>query len=163
MNRGLPTLLGTVLALFVATPVLAEGSAWDKSLETLGVKPTVTVYRSPTCGCCGAWLDHLRKHDFHVVDIQTTDMGSIKQRYGVPAQLASCHTAEVDGYVIEGHVPADDIKRLLKSRPTVAGLSVPQMPAGSPGMEMGGRKDPFTVVQFQKNGKFDAFREYWTY
>ncbi len=77
--------------------------------------------------------------------------------------MASCHTAVIDGYVIEGHVPADDIKRLLKTRPAISGLSVPGMPAGTPGMEMGGRKDPFAVIQFSHDGEWDSYKEYWDY
>ncbi len=90
-------------------------------------------------------------------------MAAVKLELGVPSAMASCHTATIDGYVIEGHVPADDIKRLLKERPDVAGLSVPAMPAGTPGMEMGGRKDPFRVLSFDASGDIEVFREYRDY
>ncbi len=147
----------------LSLPMLASASPWDRALEQYTGDKSITVYRSPTCGCCSAWIEHLERHDFQVTDIKTQEMRTIKQRHGVPARLASCHTAIIDGYVIEGHVPADDIKRLLRQRPQVAGLSVPQMPVGSPGMEQGSRKDPFAVVQFERNGAFEAFNEYWAY
>ncbi len=114
--------------------------------------PKVTVYKSPYCGCCTAWSEHLRDNGFDVTEIKREDMTSVKTKLGVPAQLESCHTAMVDGYVIEGHVPADDIKRLLKERPDAHGLSVPGMPIGSPGMEQGDHKDRYTTVIFGKEG-----------
>jgi hypothetical protein len=95
----------------------------------------VTVHKSPSCGCCGKWAEHLRQHGFAVALRSTEDLDPVKLKYGVPANLASCHTALVGGYVIEGHVPAADIRRLLDQRPAVSGLTVPGMPAGSPGME----------------------------
>jgi hypothetical protein len=98
-----------------------------------------------------------------VTDIKTDQIGRVKGVYSVPPELASCHTAVIDGYVIEGHVPADDIKRLLHSRPDVRGLSVPQMPVGTPGMEMGDRKDHFKVISFSDAGEISVFREYTDY
>jgi hypothetical protein len=114
--------------------------------------PTMLVYKSPTCGCCTAWVDHVRQAGFRVVVRDTVDVQPVKDRWGVPRTLASCHTARVGGYAIEGHVPADVIKRLLKQRPAVAGIAVPGMPMGSPGME-GGRPEPYDVVSFEKQGK----------
>ncbi|MFQ5889512.1 MAG: DUF411 domain-containing protein [Gemmatimonadota bacterium] len=111
----------------------------------------VTVYKSPTCGCCSKWVDHLRKSGFEVVALDVTDLVSVKARHGVPPELSSCHTATVEGYVIEGHVPADLIARLLEERPEVAGLAVPGMPMGSPGME-GARKDPYDILAFDREG-----------
>lgn len=111
----------------------------------------ITVYKSPTCGCCEKWISHLEANGFRVTAYDTNDMDSIKQQQGVPAQLGSCHTALVEGYVIEGHVPADDIRRLLKEKPVAAGLAVPGMPMGSPGME-GPRKDPYNVLLFNRSG-----------
>ncbi len=112
--------------------------------------PTVEVYKSPTCGCCSKWVDHLRDHGFTV---NTHDIGNEKARAeaGISSDLGSCHTATVNGYAIEGHVPADDIKRLLKERPRAVGLSVPDMPHGSPGMETG-RIDPYNVLLIRKPG-----------
>jgi hypothetical protein len=123
----------------------------------------ITVYRSPTCGCCGKWLEHMKKNGFIVKDIKTEEMDKIKQQYGVPKNLQSCHTGVVDGYVIEGHVPAADVRDLLKKRPDAAGLAVPGMTVGTPGMEMGGKKDPFDVVEFDKQGHARTFHEYRSY
>ena len=95
----------------------------------------ITVYRSPSCGCCGGWIEHAQKHGFKVKDIKTDDLEAVKQKYNVPPELAACHTTIVDGYVMEGHIPADDIKRFLTEKPNLAGLAVPGMPIGTPGME----------------------------
>lgn len=108
---------------------------------------TVTVWKSPTCGCCGDWVTHMRQAGFNVVVHDKDDMQTVKQARGVPSQLQSCHTAEVDGYILEGHVPAADVRRLLAERPRARGLAVPGMPQGSPGMETG-QKDPYDVILF---------------
>lgn len=97
----------------------------------------VTVYKSPTCGCCGEWVKHMRANGFRVETHDVDDVSPIRRRYGIPSALASCHTAIVGGYAIEGHVPASDIQQLLRDRPKIIGLSVPGMVAGSPGMEQG--------------------------
>lgn len=138
-------------------------SVWDKETEALSEPLEITVYRSPTCNCCGKWIKHMKKHQFKVTDIVSDDMNAVKNKYGVPSKLASCHTAVINGYVIEGHVPAGDIKELIKTTPDVVGLSVPGMPMGTPGMEMGGRKDPFDVIAFDKEGKQKKFKEYSFY
>jgi len=117
----------------------------------------VTVYMSPTCGCCKEWVKHLQTNGFSVTAHNVDDIMVAKKTNGVPAALGSCHTAKVDGYVIEGHVPASDIKRLLKERPPVLGLAVPGMPVGSPGMEQGGRKDRYDVLTFDKQGKTSVY------
>ena len=114
--------------------------------------PEVVVHRDPSCGCCGAWADHLRRAGFPVNIIETGTLNAVKRRLGVPADLASCHTAEVAGYVIEGHVPAGAIQRLLAERPQAAGLAVPGMPIGSPGME-GGASDTYEVLLFGRQGR----------
>lgn len=142
-----------VLGVFFAALSFALACAEDKPVE-------VTVYRSPTCGCCGKWIDHMKQNNFNVKDNITDDMEAIKGRYGVPKEMASCHTAIVDGYVVEGHVPAADIVKLLKTKPKVAGLAVPGMVTGSPGMEMGGRADPYDVVSFDKEKHFQVFNHY---
>jgi len=116
----------------------------------------VTVYKSPTCSCCQRWIDHLEANGFEVDTREVPDVKPVKQEKGVPQQLASCHTAEVDGYVIEGHVPASDIKRLLEERPPVRGLAVPEMPIGSPGME-GPNPEPYDVIAFDDKGKTEVF------
>lgn len=122
--------------------------------------PDVTVYRSPDCSCCGGWINHLKAQGFEIKDFPTPDIEAVKQKYNVPDNLASCHTALVNGYVIEGHVPAQDIKRLLQEKPNSLGLSVPQMPVGTPGMEMGNQKDPFTVFSFDNKSRVAVFNKY---
>jgi hypothetical protein len=123
-------------------------------------EPAVTVHKTPWCGCCGDWVDHLRDNGFDVTVHEHEDLSPIRIRLDVPLALGSCHTAEVGGYAIEGHVPATDIRRLLDERPArVQGLSVPGMPVGSPGMEMGDRRDPFDVVAFG-DGVTEVFTEY---
>lgn len=139
-------------------------SVWDKETESSysGVKE-VTVYRSPSCGCCGEWMKHMQKHGFEIKDdIKTEEMEAIKQKHNVPQQLASCHTAIIDGYVMEGHIPADDIKRFLASKPKETGLAVPGMVLGTPGMEAA-KKQPFTVTSFNKDGEVEVFKAYQTY
>lgn len=137
-------LLGSVAFGAAAAHVVA--AAQDPPL------PTMLVYKSPTCGCCTAWVEHVRRAGFRVVVRDTVDVQPVKDRWGVPPALGSCHTARVGGYVIEGHVPADVVQRLLKEKPVVLGLAAPGMPMGSPGME-GGRPEPYNVVSFEKHGK----------
>jgi hypothetical protein len=120
----------------------------------------ITVYKSPTCGCCNKWVKHLEDNGFDVKSENVTDVIPYKIKYGVTPQLASCHTAVIAGYTIEGHVPASDIKRLLKEKPAVQGLSVPRMPVGTPGMEQGSRKDPYQVISFDRDGRTGVFADY---
>lgn len=115
--------------------------------------PVAVVHKSPTCGCCGSWVEHLRHAGFRVEVHDTDDLHPIKERLGVPYGKASCHTAEIGGYVVEGHVPADDIKRLLRDRPRARGLVLPGMPLGSPGMEVpDGTVQPYTVELVMPDG-----------
>jgi hypothetical protein len=114
-------------------------------------KPEVQVYKSPTCGCCEKWVEHLRAEGFTVRTNDVPDVTPIKLENGVSPELSACHTAFVGGYVVEGHVPASDIRRLLAERPAVAGLAVPGMPVGSPGME-GPRPVPYEVMSFGAQG-----------
>lgn len=116
----------------------------------------MTVYKSPTCGCCAKWVDHARAAGFVVTVKDTDDMDAVKRETGVPAALQACHTALVGGYVIEGHVPADVVRRLLADKPKGMGLAVPGMPAGSPGMEAG-RKDRYDVLLFERSGATKVF------
>lgn len=120
----------------------------------------IKVYRDPDCQCCHKWINHLEQNKFNVIDVLTRNMSEVKSAVKLPSKMASCHTAVIDGYVIEGHVPAEEIYRLLTERPDIAGLSVPQMPLGTPGMEMGERKDPFIVFQFDKSGQYSVFSRY---
>ena len=110
------------------------------------------VYKSPTCGCCGAWVEHMEANGYTVNVHEQQNLQSIKEKAGILPGTGSCHTAFIDGYAIEGHVPASDVDRLLKERPEGKGLTVPGMPAGSPGMEMGDRKDAYDVLLFDENG-----------
>lgn len=118
---------------------------------------TITVFKDPNCGCCKLWVDHLRKHAFKVVAKDTSDINGPKRTGRVPQKLYSCHTAFVNGYVVEGHVPAADIQRLLKEKPKVAGIGVGGMPAGSPGMDFGDRKDKYDVLSFNRDGTTRVF------
>lgn len=122
--------------------------------------PGVEVFKSPTCGCCGAWVDHLRKAGFQVKVNEVNDTTAARKRLGMPDRLGSCHTATVGGYVVEGHVPADEIKRLLAMKPKAVGLAVPAMPVGSPGMEYGDRQDPYDVFLVDRNGRETVFAKY---
>ncbi|MEZ5889631.1 MAG: DUF411 domain-containing protein [Xanthobacteraceae bacterium] len=116
--------------------------------------PNVTVYHDPNCGCCGGWVAHMRKAGFQVQVIDTDDLAAIKTRFRIPSDLATCHTAEVEGYVIEGHIPAPAVQRLLAEKPAAAGLAVPGMPIGSPGMEApGAANETYDVVLFGPWGK----------
>ena len=142
-----------ILAAAGALPLLMSTAGWGHA-ETL---PLVSVTKDPSCGCCDGWVAHIEAAGFPMRVVESTDMDSFKQRLGVPAELASCHTAEVDGYVIEGHVPATDIKRLVAEEPEAVGLSVPGMPVGSPGMEQGGEFEPYDVLLIKKGGATEVF------
>jgi hypothetical protein len=111
------------------------------------------VFKSPTCGCCQHWVEHVKAAGFSPTVQDLASLDATKTDAGVPPVLRSCHTALVGGYVIEGHVPADVIHRLLREKPKVAGIAVPGMPIGSPGMEQGDRKDPYEIVSFTRDGQ----------
>jgi hypothetical protein len=120
--------------------------------------PAVVVHKSPSCGCCALWVEHIQAAGFQVEVRNVANMGPIKEQAGVPVGKGSCHTAQVGGYFIEGHVPADDVKRLLAERPDALGLVVPGMPAGSPGMEMpDGRTQPYAVELVHRDGTTTEF------
>ena len=119
--------------------------------------PTMTIYKTPECGCCQKWVLHVAAAGFKPAVNDVQDIDAIKRRYGVPEALHSCHTALVGGYVIEGHVPAADVRRLLKERPKVKGIAVGGMPAGSPGMEVPGRQDRYDVMAFLADGTTRRF------
>ncbi|XKH02558.1 DUF411 domain-containing protein [Marinobacter nauticus] len=130
------------------------------ALASEATLPSVHVYKSPTCGCCTAWMDHLKENGFEVTATNSNNMGQIKADAGLIPGLGSCHTAYVGDYVVEGHVPAEDIKQLLTEAPMATGLSVPGMPAGSPGMEMGNRQDHYQVILFNNRGQTRVFAEH---
>jgi hypothetical protein len=118
----------------------------------------ITVYRSESCGCCKKWEEHMRQNGFTVKSVVQDDLSEIKAESGVTANLRSCHTALVGGYVIEGHVPAADVQRLLKEKPKVIGLTAPGMPQSSPGMDMG--KEPFDVLSFDAKGHTEVWAKH---
>lgn len=141
--------------IILAAALLISVSA--AKADTAGV-----VYKSPTCGCCEKWVDHMRGAGFNLapVDLSSGELMQRKLKLGVTAPQASCHTAQIDGYTIEGHVPADDVKRLLAERPDAIGLAVPDMPVGSPGMEAGDAKDPYDVLLLKKDGTTEVFAKH---
>lgn len=145
-------LIGSAFALVIGAMV------WAPTMRNAGATE-VTVYKSPTCGCCSKWIDHLRDEGFHVIEKNSNNVEQIKLEQGVKPNHVSCHTALVEGYVVEGHVPANDIKRMLQEKPKITGLAVPGMPTGSPGMESN-YKDPYEVLAFVKNGKTKVFSRY---
>lgn len=151
MNIHRRTVVFAALAA-VAAPTLAAAPA----------KPRVEVWKGPACGCCKDWVRHLEANGFSVV---THDDGNseARARLGIPVKYGSCHTAQVGGYALEGHVPAREVHRLLRERPQAVGLAVPAMPVGSPGMdgpEYGGRKDPYDVLLVRKDGNASVFQAY---
>jgi hypothetical protein len=142
-----------VAAERITLPAAEQNNAPDEK--------AVTVYKSPTCGCCTMWEEHLTKAGFKVTSNKTENMAEIRKQYGVPEKAQSCHTAVVGGYVIEGHVPAADIEKLLKTRPRIAGLAAPGMPPKSPGMQPEGEKPSgYDVLSFDKNGQTTVFTSY---
>ena len=147
MTRRVLAFVIPILSLTVASSSHAQGP------------PRVAVYKDATCGCCSQWVEHLRKQGFDATATNVTNLEEVKTKNRVPEQLKSCHTATVGGYVIEGHVPAADVRRLLKERPKgVIGIAVPGMPIGSPGMEVpSGQTQPYKVLVFDKNGRTTVF------
>src|SRR6266536_4131705 len=138
----------TLLA-FACLPAVAPGAAGSP----------VNVFKTATCGCCAKWVEHLQSNGFEVNVEDVPSTAEYRQKYGVPDKLRSCHTAVVGGYAIEGHVPAREIQRLLKSGAKAKGLAVPGMPAGSPGME-GPRSDAYAVLPFEAHGRSSVYRSY---
>lgn len=137
-----------MFALVLGAPVVVQAAG-----------PVVEVYKTETCGCCTAWIDHLKENGFEVVAHNVPTTAAYRSKLGMPEQLGSCHTARIGGYVVEGHVPAKEIKRLLAEKPRAVGLSVPGMPMGSPGME-GPRADAYDVVLVQKDGRHQVYQHY---
>lgn len=148
MTRRSESIVPTIVLSVALSFLLAIPSA-------LAGEATIQVYKTPTCGCCTKWIDHLREAGFTVEATELANLDALKAMNGIPGKLSSCHTAIVEGYVIEGHVPASDIARLLKERPGVSGLAVPGMPMGSPGMEHPDprRHESYDVVSFGPDGE----------
>jgi hypothetical protein len=149
----LRTSLGATLGAGMAAALGAHGLGAQQGL------PTMTVYKSASCGCCKLWVDHARAQGFTVRTVDTEDLATVKREMGIPARLQSCHTVVVGSYVLEGHVPGPDVKRLLAQKPRVRGLAVPGMPVGSPGMEQGSpaNYDRYDVLTFTADGTTAVF------
>ncbi len=147
--RPFLVLSAVLLGALAAVPTRAQAPA---------PAPKMTVYKSPTCGCCAKWVEHMKQAGFDLTVNDVPNVGEIKAQHHVPADAQSCHTALVGGYVVEGHVPADVVKQLLKEKPAVVGIAVPGMPMGSPGMEGdGSSKQAYNVVSFDKAGKTQVY------
>ncbi|MGH7790855.1 MAG: DUF411 domain-containing protein [Thermodesulfobacteriota bacterium] len=141
-----------VLITVIFSFIIGTVSVFSKSPS----ETSVTVYKDPSCGCCNKWVDILKEHGFQVAAHDVSDMTKIKTEYGVPVALSACHTAIVDGYVVEGHVPVDVIEKMLKEKPKVTGITVPGMPVGSPGME-GPHSEPYDVLTFDSKGNSTVY------
>lgn len=153
---ALADLRNNLLLRFIFFAVILSGTTAIHAEQAL---PKITVYKSATCGCCNKWIDHLQDNGFQVDARNHTDMATVKEKAGVQPKFQSCHTALVDRYYVEGHVPAKDIKQLLSEKPQARGLAVPGMPMGSPGME-GHRKDPYAVLLINRNDRASIYKEY---
>ncbi len=138
-------LIRAAVAALLAGPVLANAAA-----------PVIDVYKSAYCGCCGDWVKHLESNGFTVKTHNVANPSDYREKHGIPTNLGSCHTGVVDGYAVEGHVPAADIKRLIAEKPKAKGITAPGMPMGSPGMD-GPRKDPYDVLLVEGNGRTRVF------
>ncbi len=140
---------------FAFAVVLVGGGSWWAFAQSDPVNAApgeLVVYKSASCGCCGNWVDYMRDSGFSVTVNNTSDVDAVKEKYGVPYDMGSCHTAIIDGHVIEGHVPANDVKRFLAEKSNALGLAAPGMPVGSPGMEQGGHREPYDVIAFGPEG-----------
>lgn len=146
---------GIAVVALIITAVMQQSS----NTESISDDPTVTVYKDPNCRCCTYWTRHLEKAGFNVNVRATNDRRDVQVEYGITEDVAACHTGVVDGYVVEGHVPAADIRRLLEERLNAAGLAVPGMPVGSPGMP-GPNPQPFEVLLLKKDGSTKVYRRY---
>ncbi len=152
-TRTFPVVWPPMALFFVAAFLIAMMMAVSPALSA-----NMTVYKSPTCGCCKNWISHMRQNG-HAVKVQDLeDLELIKKMAGIPERFQSCHTALVDGYAIEGHVPAKDVERLLQDRPKARGIAVPGMPAGAPGM--GGEAERYNVILFQQDGSSSVYARY---
>jgi hypothetical protein len=144
----------------VLTALAAAAAAVSLPVVAKEALPPVQVFKNPSCGCCGAWVERMLAAGFSVNVTEVDDTSVARRKYGLPDRFGSCHTAVVGGYVVEGHVPANDVKKLLAMKPVAVGLAVPGMPVGSPGMEMGSRRDPYQVLLVAKDGRERVFSAY---
>ena len=143
--------LAGLTAAWLGSPL----SAWAAGNDSL-----ITVWKNPDCGCCKEWVTHLKKSGFEVVTNDIKDTAPIRQKLGLPAKFGSCHTAQLGAYVLEGHVPAQEIRRLMREKPQAVGLAVPGMPVGSPGMEVGNRQDAYNVLLVLADGSSRVYQSY---
>lgn len=150
-------LAGAVVLVAATIAVIGIGAQQARQAPP---KQAVTVYKTPTCGCCSKWVDHMKSKGFDVKAIDMEDVDPIKRSHGVPRNAESCHTALVGGYVVEGHVPADAVQRMLRDKPAIAGIAAPGMPVGSPGMEVPNVKpESYSVMAFDKAGKATLYEK----
>src|SRR5688500_9898285 len=153
--------LATVLGTGALCAGLAAQAAKTPARPAAAKPVMMAVYKTPTCGCCAKWVEHMKQNGFTVHVTDMNDLSAVKTKHGVPAKAQSCHTAVVNGYVVEGHVAAADVKRMLKELPAIAGLALPGMPAGSPGMEQPGIQSPsYEVLSFNKAGATRVFSKH---
>jgi hypothetical protein len=147
-----------VSAMAVAALGLVAVAQQKASSASTATLPMVTVYKTSSCGCCRLWVDHMKANGFQVqaMDVSSADVRNVSKMAGLKDEDTSCHTAKVGNYIVEGHVPADDIKRMLRDKPAIAGIAAPGMPQGSPGMEQG-TKEPYNVIAFKKDGTSTVF------
>lgn len=141
-------ILGALMSMLMMAPLAAD--------QAPAPLPTMKVWKTPTCGCCGKWVRHMEAAGFRVEVTDVDDVDPVKKANGLPLNLASCHTALVGGYVVEGHVPAGDVRRLLRERPAILGLAAPGMPAGSPGMDVPG-SPPYDVLAVRQDGTASVY------
>ena len=151
-----------VLSVFVTTVLIGAFAAASAQQKPVSSRTPIVVYKTPTCGCCSMWVEHMRQNGFQptVHDVSAEQVRAVSKAAGLRDEGTSCHTAKVGSYIVEGHVPAADVQRMLKEKPAIAGIAAPGMPVGSPGMEVGGRKDPYTVIAFTKDGKSSVFAKH---
>lgn len=142
-----------------ATEVAQTAPPANVATTTSATPVAIKVYKTPTCGCCKAWVEHLEQNGFKVEVVDMPDLSAVKTKYGVRPELQACHTAIVNNYVVEGHVPADVILKMINDKPAIAGIAVPGMPMGSPGMEAGGAKESYAVMSFDSTGKSSVYAQ----
>ena len=161
MSRATVVALAVAACAFLGISYVRLQPSLIAASQQKAAGPLVEVFKTPTCGCCSQWVEHLRTNGFTVRTNDLNDLTEIKKARGVPDAVQSCHTAVVSGYVVEGHVPAADIQRMLKEKPAIAGIAVGGMPAGSPGMDYPGTKaQPYNVMSFDKNGTTRVFAKH---
>jgi hypothetical protein len=147
--------------IYSAAAMLVAGAIGLSAQGSAAAKPTAVVYKTSSCGCCKLWVEHLKANGFTVEakDVSADEVRAVSKAAGLKDDDTSCHTAKIGGYIVEGHVPASDIQRMLKEKPAIAGIAAPGMPQGSPGMEQGS-KEPFDVVAFTKDGKTKLYAKH---